>query len=587
MLDLRIYRTAFVPLLMVVVVVAFSLGTRPKPLTTNLAADAFDGPTAMRSLAALAQAYPRRGPGSPGDGALATHVASVFRANQFTTRTVTFDGDTVAGRATLETVIGSRPGSANSGIVIVAHRDARRAGSQAELSGTAVLLELARVLGGRVTQRPVTLVSTSGGSGGAAGAAELAHELPGPVDAVIVVGDLAGARSRRPYVVPWSNGSSLAPIVLRRTVENSLQAELGRSPGGPSPIDQAVRLAFPLTVGEQGPLLAAGLPAVLVQQSGEVGPRSTDGVPATTTTIQEFGRGVLRALTALDGAPDINGSPTRDIVIGARVLPGWAMTLLVAVLILPALVAAVDMLARARRRREPVAIWLGWIGAAAVPFAIAALFAALLGRIGLLSAAPVGPVTSQQLPIGTGGRTALISVALVFALAWFLRPRIVSRLALPTNAPGSGAAVALALTLCGLSVLAMAFNPFAAALLVLPLNLWLLATSLEPPLPRGAAIALVLIGLFPLAATMGLDAARLSLGPESFAWTGLLLVAGSHVKLGALLLWSIAAGGLVSAVLIVAHRSGRRPAPPEVTVRGPLTYAGPGSLGGTDSALRR
>jgi len=27
--------------------------------------------------------------------------------------------------------------------------------------------------------------------------------------------------------------------------------------------------------------------------------------------------------------------------------------------------------------------------------------------------------------------------------------------------------------------------------------------------------------------------------------------------------------------------------PPEVVSRGPLTYAGPGSLGGTESALRR
>jgi hypothetical protein len=27
--------------------------------------------------------------------------------------------------------------------------------------------------------------------------------------------------------------------------------------------------------------------------------------------------------------------------------------------------------------------------------------------------------------------------------------------------------------------------------------------------------------------------------------------------------------------------------PPEITIRGPLSYAGPGSLGGTESALRR
>jgi hypothetical protein len=54
------------------------------------------------------------------------------------------------------------------------------------------------------------------------------------------------------------------------------------------------------------------------------------------------------------------------------------------------------------------------------------------------------------------------------------------------------------------------------------------------------------------------------------------------------LLWSLVAGCCVSALLIAAH--GRAPADEDeipITVRGPKTYAGPGSLGGTESALRR
>ena len=43
----------------------------------------------------------------------------------------------------------------------------------AELSGTAALLELARVFAARETKRTIVLVSTSGGSGGDAGAAQL------------------------------------------------------------------------------------------------------------------------------------------------------------------------------------------------------------------------------------------------------------------------------------------------------------------------------------------------------------------------------------------------------------------------------
>ena len=50
--------------------------------------------------------------------------------------------------------------------MILAHRDAADARlARRELSGTAALLELARVFAARETQRTIVLVSTSGGSG--------------------------------------------------------------------------------------------------------------------------------------------------------------------------------------------------------------------------------------------------------------------------------------------------------------------------------------------------------------------------------------------------------------------------------------
>jgi hypothetical protein len=584
MLELRLYRAAFVPFLLALVIVAFSLGARPRPLSATLAPDAFSGASAIARLNQLTAKFPDRRPGSNGDAALASFIARSFNDAHFPSRTHEFDGDTVAGRQSLSTVIGTRQGSSNSTIAIVAHRDARQTGSAAELSGTAALLELTHIFGGRVTQHSLALVSTSGGSGGAAGAADLARRLPHPVAAVIVLGDVAGTRSRRPYVVPWSDGSQIAPIRLRRTVETALQEELGRSPGGTAATDQLARLAFPMSVGEQGPLLAAGLPAVLVQQSGEVGPGARDGI--SEARLQSFGRGVLRALNALDSGPSAEPAPTRDVLLGSRVLAAWGVRLLVGLLILPALIGAVDVFARVRRRRQPIAPWFTWVAAGAVPFALAALFAAALGRSGLLHAAPAGPVTAHQLPLGIGARTALVSVALVFALGWMLRTAL---LRARRGSPGvPGAATALILTSCGLAILVWLANPYAAALLVLPLHIVLLATTLEPRPPRAVAVALLAGSLLPLLLLAGLDAERLGLGPQAFAWMGLLLVAGGHVGLIALLLWSLAAGVLVGALTIVLHRA-REEAErePTITVRGPLTYAGPGSLGGTDSALRR
>jgi hypothetical protein len=588
--DLRLYRMAFAPFALAVVYVAFSLGTWPPALVTTLPPTAFDGNAGIATLNSLAQDYPDRRPGSAGDQALAAHIAGVFAADGFTTTTDRFTADTVDGRRTLETVIGSRQGASSRSIVIVAHRDSAHPGSLAELSGTAALLELAHIFSETTTTRALTLVSTSGGSGGAAGTADLASHLAGPVDAVIVLGDLAGSRSSRPYVVPWSDGSQIAPIQLRRTVEAALQAQFGRSPGGAAVSDQVARLALPLTVGEQGPLDAAGIPAVLVQQSGEVGPTADDPLAPTAPTatrFQDFGRGVLGAVDALDDGPPV-GSPTRDLLLGHLVLASSAVELLAGLLILPVLVAAIDALARARRRRAPVAGPIVWLAVAAVPFALAALFAVLLGRTGLLPAAPAGPVTSRQLAPGASGTIAIVSVALVFALAWLVRAPLTRRLA-PQAAPSApGAGVGLLLVCSAIACLVWAFNPYAALLAILPLHLWLLATMLERPPPRTLAVALIAISLTPLLGLMALDSARLGLGPGGLAWTGMLMVAGGHIGLGPLVLWSLAGGCVVAAFAIAVSRAREHYDDlPPVTVRGPLSYAGPGSLGGTDSALRR
>lgn len=587
MVNLRIYRLLCVPFVLALIVAAFSLTDRPRPLSSQLAPDAFDGRAAAADLDYLSKHYAQRRPGSPGDDALARFIAQQFAGSRFETHVDRFTADTVAGRRTIENVIGTRAGLSPGQIVIVAHRDAAHPGSAAELSATAALEELTSVLAGRVLQHPVTLVSTSGGSGGNAGAAELARTLQGPVAAVIVIGDIGGARARRPYVVPWSDGSRQSPVQLRRTVEAALETQLGRSPGGTAISDQLVRLAFPLTLGEQGPLLAAGLPAVLVQRSGEVGPQPGDSVSQAAAHMTSFGRGILTAVSAIDAAPSVAWAPTRDLLIGSRVMPAWPLALLVLTAILPVALSSIDILARARRRRAPVARWLGWLALTALPFALARGFAALLGRTGLLPAAPGDPVGPRALPIGSAGTAALISVLLVFALTWLLRAALVRRLSPGDLAGAVGAPTAMVLSLSLLALVVWVFNPLAAALLVLPLHLWMLATMLEPPPRRAAALAMVLVALIPLALMLGLYAQRLGLNPLAFAWMALLLVAGGHVGIAGVLAWSIAGGCLVAAIEVAARRAAERPEAPPITVRGPISYAGPGSLGGTDSALRR
>ena len=57
---------------------------------------------------------------------------------------------------------------------------------------------------------------------------------------------------------------------------------------------------------------------------------------------------------------------------------------------------------------------------------------------------------------------------------------------------------------------------------------------------------------------------------------------GGSISLAAALEWSVALGCVVSlAVIGVRAQRQRRPEELPVTIRGPLSYAGPGSLGGT------
>ena len=582
-LDPRIYRAGFLPILFALVLVGFSLREPPRPLTASLAPDAFDGAAAFGQLDRLAGEAPLRRPGSRGDGLVARRVEQTLRANGFRVRVQRFSAQTADGERELQTVVGERTGFSNRRILVLAHRDALGRGARAELSGTAALLELARVLGGRTLDRTLVLASTSGGTAGVAAAERLASQPGGPVDAVLALGDMAGTHTDRPLVVPWSQSTALAPLELRRTVEAALTAEARVPAGTVRPGVQLARLAFPLTLGEQGPFDAHGLGAVLLSASGERAPAAD--APVSTARLTAFGRAALRTVGALDGGGDVPGSATY-LTLERKVLPAWPVRLLAIALLLPVLLAAVDAFARVRRRRERVGMWLRWVLANGVPFAAAALAAVVLFRSGLVDAAPAAPVAGAA---NAPSAAALASIAVLGALAWFgLRTPLTRRLGVH-GALGGGAATAIVLVLCAATLVVWVANPYASLLLIPAVHLWLLAMAPETHLRRPAALALWALGLLPPLLVAYAYGRELGLDPLELAWMLVLLVAGGGVSPAAALVWSVVLGCTASALLVVLRTTGARhpDAATPITVRGPSTYAGPGSLGGTESALRR
>jgi hypothetical protein len=593
MLDVRIYRTAFVPVLVAVVVVAFSLAERPRPIGTTLAPDAFDGRRALRTLEGLEREFPERRPGSLGDDAVARRVEERLAAAGFETRATLTEGQTIDGETALATVVGERAGREDRRIVIVAERDAAEPGSAGRLTATAALLELAEVFEGRRTRRTLTLVSTSGGSGGAAGVRQLARELGSgstPVDAAIVLGDMGSDRPfDLPVVVPWSEKGGMAPLRLRRTVEQAVELETEvDDPGSPRALAQFAREAVPLTLSGQGALGAEGVSAVTLSVTGERGPPPGAGV--APARLRDFGRAALRSISALDNGPDVPAGPREYLVFQRRVVPAWAIRLLGAMLLFPLLIAAVDGLARVRRRGTPAAPWLRWLVAGAFPFLLAAFFARLLGVTDVLPAPP-GPVDPEAEPVDAGG---LAAVALALVLGFLLRPlaaRLLrARRAREAGAEPAGPAAALALALSVLGLAVWIVNPYTALLALPALHLWMLAAAPEVRVPRGLGLGLVLAGLVPFVLVGLYYAEQFGLDPIELAWEAVLLLAGGYAGPLGIVAWSVvAACALLSASVALRKRrpSADLPERGAVTTRGPLTYAGPGSLGGTESALRR
>jgi hypothetical protein len=577
----RVYRAAFVPALLALVLTMFSLQSRPRPLAQGLAADVlFDGRVAAAETARIVAAAPDRRPGTPGDQAIAQRVASAFGDSGFP---VDPQGEFSHAGKQLVNVIGRRAGRSQRQIVIVADRDARAVpdatGSAAD---TAALIELARVLQGRATTKTLVLVSLDGGTLGEVGATELLKELPDPdlVDGVLAMSDLASPTRRGSYLQAWSTNERRAGIGLQRTAAESIRRELDSTAGSTGTLGQIARLSFPIGIGAQAVLLHHGYDAVRIAGSGELPPGGSGPVESIDENkLGALGRATLRTVTALDrGHPPEHG-PSSYVTAVSQVMPGWVLSLLALTLLLPALVAAIDAFARARRQHMEVVAWLRWVAAWVAPFLSGLATAELLALVGATPPPPPAPVAPDLLPLDGPALAVLagvgVAMALALLLARFLAARPDPSLSRP-EAPGAAVAVALVATV-GALVLWLA-NPYAGLLAVPAAHLWLLVLVAGVQPKRRVRAGLLALGALPALVVAVYYMAALSMDPISAAWYLLLLVTGHTVGLLTALVGCVMLGALCASIEIV-YRSPSEPAATPET-------AGPPALG-PGFALRR
>ena len=594
MIEPRVYRAAFIPALLAVLLTMFSFQSRPRPLPQGLAADVlFDGAQAADLAARIATEQPDRRAGRRGDAATARLVAESFADRGFVVDEP--QRFTHAGRR-LVNVIARRAGASRRQVAVVAARDAATVpDAPGSASATAALLELARVFQGRPSSKTLVLASIDGSNLGQMGASELVDELGDSslVDAVLVMSDLGAGTSRGPLLQTWSNSSRRTSIGLQRTAADSIRQELERSAGSSGAVGQLARLSFPVGIGAQGVFVAEGYDAVRISGSGEL-PAPGDGPVEEIDEEQlgALGRATLRTVTAVDqGRRPPEHGPKSYVLAFNQVMPGWVLALLAGSLLLPALVASVDAFARARRRRIDVLPWLRWVAGWTAPFLAGLAMAEVLALAGATPAPPPAPVPPDVLPLDGPALGVLGGVAVTMVLALLLARWLAARpdpsLTMPDQ-PGAGVAVALAVS-AG-SLLLWLLNPYAGLLAVPAAHLWLLACLLRPLPRRRVRLILIGLGLLPLLFVAVYYLFALKLDPLSGAWYLLMLVTGHSVALPISLLACLLMGAACGAFEIAWRAPGEESTPPSgerPSVCGPGAYAGPGSLGGTRSALGR
>ena len=601
MLDPRIYRAALVPVLFALIVGAFSLSDRPRPIGTTLAPDAFDGvararPTSTRSRApsrraGRATAATRRWPRDAGRAASA-------RSARYQVEQRRSPGRDGRRRAPLTTVIARQVGQPGPG-----HRRGRPP-RRRSAAGRAPSCRAPRrcssspawSAAGACSARSPSSRPAAAAAGSGARATSPSASPGGPATPCSCSATSRGTTVRRPFVAGWSNGDGVGRAAAAPH-RRGRRAQGGRHRPGRRARDGAVgaprlpghgrragaargrRPARRAAVGRRRAPAAGRRPRSCASRAAGASAARRCARSPRSTTRPTLARARLepRPRHAAQGAAAVGRAAARRLAAaGAAARRGRRLRARAPP---PRAGRPVAVVARSRRRRRsPLALAFAW----------------LLGVTGLLPATPPEPVAAGRDP-GRRRRERWRwwpsrSSAL---LGWIaLRPALCAgpaRAAGPFRGEGAGAA--LLVTWCAVAGVLLAAQPLRRG----PARPGR-ARAARRRRARGAPAArpgrrprrgrrrrrFLLVDLS-IAGQLGLSPRRLRLVLRAARRRRRRRAAGlGHLEPRARLPGRRAARG--AAQPLERGAAARRRRSPS---RGPVSYAGPGSLGGTESALRR
>jgi peptidase M28-like protein len=568
----RLYRGTWLLLGLPLLVAAFSVA-RPVPLPPPPVASAFDGTTATQLATDLAEHYPNRYPGSVGALQAADWFREQLRPYGFSVRTQPFTAVIPGqGRVTMQNLVAVAVGRSPQTIVVMAHRDDDGTGQGANdnASGTAALVELARSYSAHVTPaHTIVFVSTDGGAFGALGAADFVSR-PANRDNVIAVLSLDAIAGRGPVRLQIAGDTPRSPSgVLLETASARIAAVTGRRPQRPSVLNQLVDLGLPFSLYEQAPFLAHGIPALTITTAGDRPPPAASDTSANLDTkrFTDVGTAAQNLIATLDQGLEFAEGTSSYLDVG-RLIRGWAVELVLIAALLPFLATAVDLFARCRRRRIPLApalrsyrsrlgFWI-WV-------------ALLFELFSLLGAWPDGasrPLSPTSSAARNWPASALLGLGVLAFLGWLVsRDRLLPRRPVRWEDELAGHTAAL-LCLGALSLVVVALNPFALLFLLPSLHAWLWLPNMHG-VSRWARVAVLAAGFAGPALVLGSFASRYGLGWDTL-WYLLQLRAVGYLPFAVVPVAVAWFAGTAQLTALAAGRYAPYPDAAERPPRGPI-----------------
>jgi Peptidase family M28 len=576
--NASLYRVSFLIVGLPVLLLAFTV-SKPPALAKPALPGSFDTDSAVALATDLSNSYPDRAPGTAGAIGAASWFTDQLPTQVYglQTRTMSWTQDVPGlGRVQLKNIVAVAPGQTDGQVIVVmAHRDdlGTAPGADDNASGTAALIELARSYAQPqspstpvASARTIVFLSTDAGDYGGLGALHfLEHSsYRKRIVAVVNLDAIAGSGHTVLQIAgdkPRSPNASLVATAIARIAEQT-----GVAPHHVSAFGQLLDLAFPLTLYEQGPFVAAGIPALTITTGGDRPPAAFGDNVAhlDSARLGQLGAAAQQLIGSLDLGLALAPSSPSYVWVGGRVVRGWAIELVLIALLIPFAVAVVDLYALCRRNRVPLAPAARALRSRLLFWLFAGIVFTCFRSLGAWPSGPPRPpnpatAVAERWPVLT-----LLGLLGVVALGWLLaRGRLVVRRPVTAEEEVAGYTVGL-LALLVVALLVTAVNPF-ALLFVLPmLHVWLWLPQIR------IARAPVRLGLFllGLAGPILLVAAigwRFSLGFDA-PWYLLELVGVGYVGLVG---FAVVLAGAAAACQIATAAAGRYAPYPDAGERGP------------------